>query len=261
VKHLAVADQAVDVRLGEEVGRGGDEQDIGALDVERVLDRDAGIVLDVLFQALEGIGQSRLGQAEIVADLVNLADDLVAVLLPDPDAVHDLARGHGNLGRIDAVGAEHRAATTLRALVEVAVPVVQHLFGQVGCTDQLREVLAGEGEVATVDLAQQVLPRDGHVLRIAGAEVVVALIGAGTTLHARVEVDLQRTVFAQQVTHRLDGLVLPIVRELAGKTQRLLKLRLGDERLAVRHGTRHDRRHFRIFTQLRDFEFCFCHAR
>jgi hypothetical protein len=48
-------------------------------------DVDAGVFLDVLFQALQGVGQRRAGQAEVVADLVHLADDLVRVLLAVAD--------------------------------------------------------------------------------------------------------------------------------------------------------------------------------
>jgi hypothetical protein len=131
VEDLGVADQAVDVRLGEEVGRGGDQQDFGALHVQRELDVDAGVFLDVLFQAFQGVGQRRAGQAEVVADLVHLADDLVRVLLAVADRIEDLAAGHGDLGGVDAVGAEHRAAAALGALVVVLVPVVEHLAREV----------------------------------------------------------------------------------------------------------------------------------
>jgi hypothetical protein len=51
VEDLGVADQAFDVGLGEEVGRRGDQQYLGALDVQRELDVQAGVVLGVFFQA------------------------------------------------------------------------------------------------------------------------------------------------------------------------------------------------------------------
>ena len=130
--------------LGEEIGAGGDQQDVGAFLVQRQPDLDAGIVLDILFQALQRVFQRRAGQAQIVADLVDLADDLVAVFLALADMVHDVARGHGYLGRVDAVGAIDRAAAALRALMEIVVPVVQHLFGQVLGADQP----AGQRELA-----------------------------------------------------------------------------------------------------------------
>ena len=152
VQHLGVADQAVDVRLGEEVGRGRDQQHLRARGVERERHRHAGVLLDLLGEALQGVGQGRLGQAQVVADGVHLADDLVAVLLALADRVHDLARRHRDLGGVDAVGAVHRAAAALRALVEVAVPVVQHLLGQVLGADQPREPAPGESVVAAVDM-------------------------------------------------------------------------------------------------------------
>jgi hypothetical protein len=75
--------------------------------------------------------------------------------------------------------------------------------------DQLREQLAGQGEVAAVDAAHQVLARHRHVLRVAGAEEIVALVGAGAAMHAGVHVDLQRAVLAQQLAHLGDGLLPP----------------------------------------------------
>ena len=44
-----------------------------------------GIVLDILVQALQGVCKGRLGQTEVVADLVNLGNDLVAVFLANTD--------------------------------------------------------------------------------------------------------------------------------------------------------------------------------
>jgi len=194
-----------------------------------------GVLEDVLLQALQRVGQRRLGQAQVVADLVDLGDDLVAVLLADADVVHDLTGGHGNLGRVDAVGAEHRTAAALAALVEVAVPLVQHLLRQLARADQAGEQLAGLGEVAAVDAAEQVLAGDRHVLGVAGAQEVVALVGARPAFHAGVQVDLQRAVLAQQVAHLANGLFLPVVDQFTGEAQRLVVLGLGDKGLGVRH--------------------------
>ena len=191
MEHLAVADQALDVRLGEEVGRRRDEQDLGALLVERVAHVDAGVFLDVFLQPLERVAQTPAGQAQVVADLVHLADDLVAVLLPETDRVHDLARRHRHLGGVDAVGAEHAAAPALGTLVVVGVPVVEHLAVRSFAPTSFGKILAGEGEMAAVDRAHQVLARDRHVLRVAGAEEVVALVAARAAVHAGVHVDAQ----------------------------------------------------------------------
>ena len=235
VEHLGVADEAVDVGLGEEVRGRGDEQDLGPLLVEGESDRHPRLVLDVFLEPFEGVGERGLRQAEVVPDLVDLADDLVAVLLTEADAREDLAARHRHLRGVDAVGAEHRAAPALRALVEVAVPVLQHLLGEVGGADELREQPAGEGEVAPVDLAQQVLPRHRHVLRVRGAEIVVALVGARPALDAGVEEDPQAPVPAEQLAHLGDRRVVPVLDQLARKAERLLVLGGGDERTRVRH--------------------------
>ena len=81
MEHLGVADQAVDVRFGEEVRRRRDQQDIGAFDVEREFDVHAGLVLDVFLEAFQRVAQGRFRQAEVVADLLQLADDFVRVPL------------------------------------------------------------------------------------------------------------------------------------------------------------------------------------
>ena len=235
VEHLGVADEAVDVRLGEEVRGRGDEQDLGPLLVQGKSDRHPRLVLDILLETLEGVGERRLRQPQVVPDPVDLPDDLVAVLLPEADAREDFPARHRHLRGVDAVGAEHRAPPALRALVEVAVPVLQHLLGEVGGADELREQLAGEGEMAPVDLAQQVLPRHRHVLRIGGAEEVVALVGARAALDARVEKDAQAPGPAEQLPHLRDRRVVPVVDQLAGEAERMLMVRSRDERTAVGH--------------------------
>ena len=205
---------------------------------------DPRIVLHVLLEPFEGVGERRLRQPEVVSDLVDLADDLVAVLLAQTDAREDLAARHGHLRGVDAVGAEHRASPALRALVEVPVPVVQHLLGEIGGADELRKQLAGEREVAPVHLAQQVLARHRHVLRVGGAEEVVALVGARATLDARIEEDAQAPILAEQIAHLCDGHVVPVVDELAGESERLLVIGRGHERTAVGHRPFDDHRNF-----------------
>ena len=50
--------------------------------------------------------------------------------------------------------------------MEVEEPVVEHVLGHVACPDQLGKQLAGEGEIAAIHRAHQVLTRDRHVLRV-----------------------------------------------------------------------------------------------
>jgi len=67
--------------------------------------------------------------------------------------VHDLARGHRDLGGIDTVRTVDRATAALRTLVKIAVPLVEHFLGQVHGADEFREILAGEREIAAINLA------------------------------------------------------------------------------------------------------------
>ena len=130
------------------------------------------------------IDQRRAGQAEVVADLVHLADDLVGILLAVADGVEDLACRHGDFGGVDAVGAEHRAAAAFGTLVVIVVPLVQHFARQIARADEFGKQFAGQGEIAAVYAAHQVLARHRHVLRILRADEVMALVGAGAAMHA-----------------------------------------------------------------------------
>ena len=55
-------------------------------------------------------------------------DDPVDV---DADQVQELAAHHGDLGRVDAVGAVDGAAAALGALVEIVEPFLENVLGQV----------------------------------------------------------------------------------------------------------------------------------
>ena len=100
----------------------------------------------------------------------------------------------------------------------IPIPVVEYLFGQIDCADQAREQLPRQGEIAAIDSAQQILAGHGHVFRIAGADVVVALVGAGTAFDARIEEYPQRTVFAEKFAELGNGHFLPVVDQFTGES-------------------------------------------
>ena len=223
------------MRFSKVIRRGSHQQNLSTFLVERKTHGDAGFLKHLLLKVLERRFERLFRKSEVVADAVNLADDLVAIFLALADRIHDFAPGHGDFGGVDAVGAVDRAAPALRALVEVAVPVVEHLLGEIPRADQPRQILAGQGEVTPVDLAQQILAGDRHVFRIAGAEEVVALVGAGAAFDAGVKEDAERSILAAQLGHLRNGFILPVLHQLPGKTERLLKLRSGDVRFAGSH--------------------------
>ena len=118
--------------------------------------------------------------------------------------------------------------------MEIGIPVVQHVPGHVDRADQFRKILAGKGVVTAIDLAQQILTGHRHVLRIGGAQVIVALVGAGAAFDAGIQEDLQGTVFALQFSEFFNRDLFPVVHQLAGETQRFLKFRFGDKRFDMR---------------------------
>ena len=66
----------------------------------------------------------------------------------------------------------------------------------------------------------------------------MALVGAGAAFDAGVEEDPERPILAAQFGHLLDGLILPVLHQLPGKTERLLKLGSCDVRLTGSHAAR-----------------------
>jgi hypothetical protein len=108
--------------------------------------------------------------------------------------------------------------------------------------------------MAPVDLAHQILARDRHVLRVAGAEEVVTFVGAGAAADASVQIDPQRTGTAQQLIEFLDGLVVPALDQLAGKAQRLLMLRRRLEGAEMPRGAFGELRRLGVFLERGDIE-------
>ena len=74
MKYLAVTNQAIDVRFREKIGRRGHQQDVGTLDVQGILDRHTGVVLDVLLETLEERVDQQLAGLQEVTRTVGLAE-------------------------------------------------------------------------------------------------------------------------------------------------------------------------------------------
>ena len=139
VEYFGITNQRLDMRLGKEIRRGGHQQYFRALHVQRHFDRYTGIGFDIFFQAFKRVFQCRAGQAQIVANLLHLAENFIAVLLTHADMVQNFAARHRDFGGIDAVGAEHRATAAFGTLMIVVVPVVEHFLGEILGADQLGE--------------------------------------------------------------------------------------------------------------------------
>src|SRR5574340_159768 len=259
MKYLGIADQAFHMRLGEEISRWGDQQHFRAFRIERQLHFHPGVGQDVFLQAGQRVFQGRAGQSQVVADTVQLAKNFVGVFLPQADAVHDLARRHGDFRGVDAIRTVHRAAAAFGALVKIAVPIVEHFLGEVLRSYQRWEMLAGEGVIAPIDLAQQLLPGNWHVFGVAASQVVVAFVGAGAAVYAGVQINLEGAVFGQQIAQLGYGLFLPVFHQRAGEAERLLDLWRSRKRLDVRHRTLPDLRDVQVLLQLWHIKFWCSH--
>ncbi len=85
MEYLGITDQSVNVGLSKKISGGGDQQDVGALLVQWEFHRNVDVLFNLFFKTLERIGKRGLRQAEIVSNGVDLADDLVRILLAYPD--------------------------------------------------------------------------------------------------------------------------------------------------------------------------------
>ena len=127
--------------------------------------------------------------------------------------MEQFAQHHGDLGGVNAVGAEHGAAPAFSALVGVHEPFLEHANGHLATTGELAQDLAGQGEVLAVHRPQQLCPQNRHVLGIAGAKEEVALVGAGAATDAAIHEDLQRPETLQPVCKPLENDLLPVLRQ------------------------------------------------
>ncbi len=107
--------------------------------------------LDAVLEAV-GLDAEMVARTEAVGCRLHHPVDVAA------EQVQQLAADHGDLGRVDSVGAEHRAAPAFGALVEVVEPLLNDVFGKLASARQPAEEAAGQGEIAPVDGAHRARP-------------------------------------------------------------------------------------------------------
>ena len=145
---------------------------------------------------------------------LELAAGSMIQLMLTPTRCSSSRQHHGDLGGIDAVGAEHRAAAAFGALIGVHEPFLQHPEGHLPAAGHFAENFAGQGKVVPVYGAQQFGPENRHVFGIAGAQEEVALVGAGAATHTAVHEDLQGAEFVQPFLEPVEDDLLPVLRQL-----------------------------------------------
>src|SRR3989304_4441200 len=106
------------------------------------------------------------------------------------EEVEELAGHHRDLGGVDAVRTEDRAAPALGALEEVVEPLLDDGDGELAPAGEPPQDLPRGREVVPVDRAQELGPEHGHVLGVAAADIEMALVGACAAAHADVHEDL-----------------------------------------------------------------------
>ena len=130
VEHHQVAEQREVVRRAEVVGRGNDEQHLGALAVDRNLDRGSRQFLEFVGGEVQAVPEAVRLDAEVVANAIARGGWLDDPLDVAAHQVQQLAADHGDFCRVDPVRAEHGAAPALGALMEVVEPLLEDVFGR-----------------------------------------------------------------------------------------------------------------------------------
>ena len=124
--------------------------------------------------------------------------------------VEEFPAHHGDLGLVDAVGAEDRTAPAFGALVEVVKPLLQNVFGQVARSGQAAERLSRIGKIAAVNRTQQLGPKNRHVFGVPGADVEMALVGAGPAADADVQEEAEGPEFIQPFLEPVQDDLFPV---------------------------------------------------
>jgi hypothetical protein len=152
--------------------------------------------------------------AQVVAGAVAVGHRCGDPVNVQAQKVQQLAPHDGDLGRVDAVGAEHRAAPALGALEQVVPPLLEHIQGHGAGAAHAAQDLAGLGEVVAVDRTQQFGPQHRHVFGVAGADEKVAFVGAGAAAHTDVHEHFEGTEFFEPLLETFVDDLLPVFRQL-----------------------------------------------
>ena len=106
------------MRRAEVIRRGHDEQDLRALAVDGGIHAYAGELLQFVHGEIDAVLEAVGLNAQVVAGAEAVGGRLQHPVDVAADQVQQFAADHGDLGGIDAVGAEDRAAAALGALVK-----------------------------------------------------------------------------------------------------------------------------------------------
>ncbi len=166
---------------------------------------------DIVEHVLE-VADDRMGfKAQMVALHVAVRNRSCDPLDVQAEQIEKFTTDDRDLGLVDSVGAENRAAAALSALEEVIPPFFQYIEGQFTGACHLAEDLAGQGELFSIDRPDQFGPEHRHILGIAGADKEVALIRAGAAAYADVHEEPERPVLFQALRDPFEEDLLPVL--------------------------------------------------
>ncbi len=209
-----VAHASVSSGIGKIITGRRDKKNVGAFLVDWHIHADAGAILDVVRQKLQHVLDAARLNAQVVPGPEAVGRGLQHPVDAAADQVEQFAADHGNFRLIDPVGAEHRAAAALRALVKVVKPFLEYIDRQVARARERPEAHPRLCEVAAVNGPDQLGAQDRHVFRIAGADVEMALVRAGAAAHADVHKQAEGAVFFEPLFHAVKNDLSPVFRKL-----------------------------------------------
>ena len=176
--------------------------------------RHAGDLFQLLGGKIEAVLEAVGLDAQVIAGAEAVGGRLQHPIDVASEQVQQLAADHGDLSRVDAVGAEDRAAPAFRALVKVVEPFLDDVFGQLAPARQRAEDAARQGEIAPVNRADQLGAQHRHIFGIAGADIEVALVGAGSAAHADIHEQPEGAILVEPLLHAVEDDLFPIRRQL-----------------------------------------------
>ena len=189
-----VAHEGVDAGVGKHVAGGRDEQDFVALFVKGRFGADTGDGFAVIGQHFHDFHKGVGLDAKVVAGEATVFHGVHDPVDAKTHLVQQFAHDSGDFGRVDAVGAEERAAAAFSTLVGVVEEFLHYFLVPATGAHFLAKNLAKHGVVAAVQRAQKLGAQHGHVLGVVGAKEEVALVGASAATHADIHEQLERAV-------------------------------------------------------------------
>ncbi len=202
------------MRVTEIVSRWHDKEDLGPFSIDGGIYLYAGDIFEVIGGEIDAVFEAVRLNAQMVSGTEAVGGGSGYPVDSDTDQIQKFPTDNGNLGGIDTVGAENRAAAAFGALIKVVEPFFQDRHGQFTSAGHLPENFSGRGEVFAINGTEQFGAEDRHIFGVAGADIEMTFVGAGAASDTDIHEDPQRAEFVNSFAEPLEDDFFPIGRQL-----------------------------------------------